>query len=75
MSFSMRWEQCCESEGCTRPAHHGTLCASCFMAATPARRAAELLAADAVAPDAVLPRGEPLVSVEGETWLRLLWAA
>jgi hypothetical protein len=42
MSVSMRWEQCCESEGCTRPAHHGQLCATCFMAATPARRVVEL---------------------------------
>jgi len=42
MSVSMRWEQCCESEGCKRPAQHGLLCAACFMAATPARRAVEL---------------------------------
>jgi hypothetical protein len=42
MSVSMRWQQCCESEGCKRPAHFGVLCAVCFMAATPARRAVEL---------------------------------
>jgi hypothetical protein len=42
MSVSLRWEQCCESEGCKRPAHYGLLCAVCFMAATPARRAVEL---------------------------------
>jgi hypothetical protein len=42
MSVSIRWEQCCESEGCKRPAHQGVLCAACFMAATPARRAVEL---------------------------------
>jgi hypothetical protein len=42
MSVSMRWEQCCESEDCKRPAHYGVLCAVCFMAATPARRAVEL---------------------------------
>jgi hypothetical protein len=42
MSVSVRWEQCCESEGCKRPAHYGLLCAVCFMAATPARRVVEL---------------------------------
>jgi hypothetical protein len=42
MSVSMRWEQCCESADCTRPAHYGVLCAACFRAATPARRVVEL---------------------------------
>jgi hypothetical protein len=42
MSVSMRWEQCCESEGCKRPARYGLLCVVCFMAATPARRVVEL---------------------------------
>jgi hypothetical protein len=42
MSVSMRWEQCCESEDCKRPAHYGVLCAACFRAATPARRVVEL---------------------------------
>jgi len=42
MSVSMRWEQCCDSEDCKRPAHYGVLCAACFMAATPARRVVEL---------------------------------
>jgi len=42
MSVSLRWEQCCESAGCKRPAHYGELCAVCFMAATPARRVVEL---------------------------------
>ena len=71
MTFSMRWEQCCASEGCTKPAHHGDLCAHCFRAATPARRAAELLGS---APDHVPPR-EQYVSHEGATWLAQLWAA
>jgi hypothetical protein len=44
MSSQMRWEQCCTSRDCTKPAHIGELCAPCFMAATPARRATELLA-------------------------------
>jgi len=42
MIVSVRWEQCCDSEGCKRPAHYGLLCAVCFMAATSARRAVEL---------------------------------
>jgi hypothetical protein len=45
MSVSVRWEQCCESAGCKRPAHYGLLCAACFMAATPARRVVELATA------------------------------
>lgn len=64
----MRWEQCCETDGCTKPAHHGALCAACFRAATPARRATELLAA-APAPAA------GYVDDEGVAWLRDLWAA
>ena len=63
----MRWEQCCESEGCTKPARYGVLCAACLMAATPARRAVELLADEANAePD--------YVSATGVAWLRRLWA-
>jgi len=42
MSVAMRWGQCCESADCKRPAHYGLLCAACFMATTPARRAVEL---------------------------------
>ena len=52
----------------------GALCAACFRAATPGRRAAELLAADP-APDAVALAGEAYVSHAGVTWLRQLWAA
>jgi hypothetical protein len=74
MSVRMRWEQCCESQDCTKPAHYGALCAACFRAATPGRRAAELLAADP-APDAVARAGEAYVSHAGVTWLRQLWAA
>ena len=69
MSVELRWEQCCESHGCTRPAHHGALCAACFRAATPARRAVELLAG---APGV---RGEARVSHAGAAWLAALWAA
>ena len=67
----MRWEQCCESEGCTKPAHHGSLCAACFRAATPARRAAELLGS---APDAPA-HDDRYVCENGVAWLRELWAA
>jgi membrane-bound lytic murein transglycosylase B len=52
MTVNMRWEQCCESTGCTKPARHGSLCAACLMAATPARRAVELLADRCEAEDA-----------------------
>jgi hypothetical protein len=45
MSVSVRWEQCCASEGCQRPARHGLLCAACYITATPTRRAAALKAA------------------------------
>ncbi len=33
----------CETERCKRPPRYGVLCAACFMAASPARRAVELL--------------------------------
>lgn len=42
MSARLRWEQCCDSDGCIKPAHIGSLCGSCFYAATPARRQVEL---------------------------------
>jgi hypothetical protein len=51
MSVSVRWEQCCDSEDCKRPAHYGLLCAVCFMAATPARRAVELDTSRVDSPD------------------------
>jgi hypothetical protein len=74
MSVELRWEQCCETPGCTKPAHHGVLCAVCFYAASPARRAVELLGA---APDAaaVFARDEEYVSERGAAWLAQLWAA
>ena len=74
MSADLRWDQCCESAGCKKPAHHGALCASCFYAATPARRAVELLAS-APAPDAALPRADDYVTANGAAWLAGLWAA
>lgn len=52
MSVELRWEQCCETAGCTKPALHGVLCAPCFYAAGPARRAVELLGAEPLAPPA-----------------------
>ena len=52
MSVQLRYDQCCESEGCTKPARHGSLCSVCYMAATPARRAVELLADRVDAEDA-----------------------
>jgi len=74
MSVSMRWEQCCASEGCTKPARHGALCVSCFLAASPARRAAELLG-DEPATDARGVPADGYVSAEGRGWLEGLWAA
>jgi hypothetical protein len=74
MSIELRWEQCCESPGCTKPAHHGVLCAACFYAATPARRAVELLGA-APAAGAVFARADEYVSEGGAAWLAALWAA
>jgi hypothetical protein len=73
MSAHLRWEQCCESQDCTRPARHGGLCAACFRAATPARRAAEL-AADRAA-DRIADPLEGLVNDDGAAWLERLWAA
>jgi hypothetical protein len=74
MSVELRWEQCCESHDCTKPAHYGALCAACFFAATPARRAAELLAAGP-AVDELDDAGDGYVSREGAAWLEGLWAA
>jgi hypothetical protein len=74
MSVSMRWEQCCASEGCTKPARHGALCVSCFLAASPARRAAELLG-DEPATDAREVPADGYVSADGRAWLEELWAA
>ena len=66
MSVELRWEQCCESRGCTKPAQHGALCAACFRAATPARRAVELLAG------ATEVLSEVRVSRAGAAWLAAL---
>jgi hypothetical protein len=72
MSVEMRWEQCCESQDCTKPAHHGVLCAACFLAATPARRAVEAGEPDA---DRMPLRPEGNLSHQGAAWLKQLWAA
>jgi hypothetical protein len=75
MSVSLRWEQCCETHGCKKPAHHGALCAACFLAASPARRAVALLA-DEPAPDVIaFPADDDYVSADGRAWLEELWAA
>ncbi len=42
MTVRLRREQCCDEPNCIRPARYGTLCARCFMAASPARRSVEL---------------------------------
>jgi hypothetical protein len=60
----VRREQACDEDGCQRPARYGWLCAACFMAATPARRAVELLALDRAQSDELealwrLPTVEP----------------
>lgn len=73
MSVHVRYEQCCETGGCTKPARFGSLCAACFMAASPARRAVELLADQ---PTEEVAAVEPeFVSNEGQAWLERLWAA
>lgn len=74
MSVELRWDQCCESAGCTKPALHGVLCAACFYAATPARRAVELLGS-APGADAVFARADDYVTKRGAAWLAELWAA
>ena len=73
MSVKLRWEQCCESANCTKPACHGVLCAACFRAANPARRAVELLS-NTPEPSQI-PVRNAHVSDEGAAWLARLWAA
>jgi hypothetical protein len=73
MSVELRWEQCCESANCTKPARHGVLCAACFRVATPARRAVELLAGRPECGQT--PVRATRVSDEGAAWLAQLWAA
>lgn len=73
MSVQLRWDQCCESHGCTKPARFGVLCTTCFNAATPARRAVELLAAGP--PDAPAANADRVVDAAGAAWLSELWAA
>jgi hypothetical protein len=46
MSSRLRRDQECTVDGCGRPAHIGELCAWCWMAASPARRAVELACGD-----------------------------
>lgn len=46
MSCELRWEQCCSEPGCKAPARYGELCTRCTMAATPARRAVEMMAGE-----------------------------
>lgn len=73
VSVKLRWDQCCESHGCTKPARFGVLCTTCFNAATPARRAVEL---HAPAPSAALvAAADRVVDEEGAAWLSELWAA
>jgi hypothetical protein len=74
LSIQLRWEQCCESQGCTKPARYGDLCAACFLAATPARRAVEL-GVDRRGPREITPSRESVVDPAGAAWLRDLWAA
>jgi hypothetical protein len=74
LSIQLRWEQCCESQGCTKPARYGDLCTACFLAATPARRAVEL-GSDRRGRREITASGESVVDPEGAAWLRDLWAA
>ena len=63
MSVEVRWEQCCESPGCTKPARYGALCFFCFQGAGPARRAVEV-ASERAPPPAAAAEGA-YVSDEG----------
>ncbi len=74
MSVELRWEQCCETSGCTKPARDGALCLACFQAAGPAHRSLELLAAQP-APQTPPVRDDGYVSGDGDAWLKRLWAA
>jgi hypothetical protein len=75
MTVQLRWEQCCQSPGCMRPARFGSLCTACLLSASPARRAAELLA-DARGPAlAPPPAAHGVVNAAGAPWLSELWAA
>ena len=73
MSVEVRWDQCCETAGCTKPARYGALCFFCFQAAGPARRAVEVACESAPQPAALTETG--FVSDEGAAWLERLWAA
>ena len=78
MTVRLRWEQCCTTPGCKKPAHYGELCAACFFASSPARRAAELLTDELRAqpePAAEPVAGPVFVSDEGAAWLKQVWAA
>ena len=74
MSVELRWDQCCETPGCAKPARHGTLCFACFQTSSPARRAVESLAAEPVRDTAPL-RENGYVDDDGAAWLQRLWAA
>jgi len=76
MTVELRWEQCCESHGCARPARFGALCTSCFLSATPARRAAEIhgLPRPRAVPDGP-EAADGVVDRAGAAWLSELWAA
>ena len=73
MSVKLRWEQCCETSGCTRPARYGALCFACFQAAGPERRSVELSAAQP-APQTAPLREDGYVTEDGAAWLKRLWA-
>lgn len=73
MSVVLRWEQCCETAGCKKPARHGALCVACFYGATPAIRAVELLAAEPAGRS--LAPADDYVTDDGVVWLAELWAA
>jgi len=75
VSVQLRWDQCCETHGCKKPARFGVLCTACFLAATPARRAAELHACSPAPIDAAAPAADRVVDDAGAAWLSELWAA
>jgi hypothetical protein len=75
VSVQLRWEQCCETQDCNRPARYGDLCTACFLQATPQRRAVELGARERAPDEVTAARAEDVVDPAGAAWLRELWAA
>ncbi len=71
MSAELRHDQECDESGCGRPARFGSLCARCFYAATPARRAVELALESSARHAALMAKSEAALEVK---WLHSMFA-